>query len=137
MRKLLTVLAAALALSLGTVPTASAGSPHFIASATGVTATTGTSLTVAFKEAGLGDEDQVHVVLAASVQCVNPGGNDPQADNKRTVSVAGTFPVQNGHAVGALTLTPVLKPSCSPPMTLRFSGVTLTDVTSGITLRLG
>ena len=135
-RKLAIVLTAALAFVLALGGVASAGSPHFIGSATGITGTTATSLTVAFKEAGLGDEAQVHVVLSASVQCVNPGGNDPQAGNKTTLSVAGDFPVQNGRAEGELTLTPVLQPRCTPPMVLRFSDVTLTDETSGITLAL-
>lgn len=133
MRRLLVLLAALTAVTFGLAGPAVAGSPHFIGSATGITATTGTSLTVAFKEAGLGDEAQVHVVLSASVQCVNPGGNDPQAGNKQTFTVAGDFPVQNGKAEGELTLTPVLQPACTPPMTLRFSDVVLTDETSGIT----
>lgn len=136
MRRLLVLLATAATITLGLAGPATAGSPHFIKSATGITGTTATSLTVAFKEAGLGDEPQVHVVLSASVQCVNPGGNDPQAGNKQTFTVAGDFPVQNGQASGSLTLTPVLQPACTPPMTLRFSDVVLTDETSGITLAL-
>lgn len=130
MRRLALILAA-LVLGLGWAGTASAGSPHFIKASTGVTASAPGSLTVAFKEAGLGDEPQVHVVLSATVQCVNPGGNDPQAANKQTFSVSGDFPVQNGQATGSLTLTPVLKPSCSPPMSLRFESVSLVDQTSG------
>jgi hypothetical protein len=130
--------AALLAVSLVLLAAAPAlaGSPHFVQSATGITATTSTSLTVAFKEAGLGDEPQVRIVLSASVQCVNPGGNDPEATNKQTFTVGRDFPVQNGRAEGELTLTPVLQPACSPPMTLVFSDVVLTDETSGITLAL-
>lgn len=135
MRRLF-VLVAAFAVVFSWAGTASAGSPHFIKSATGITAVFGSSLTVSFKEAGLGDEAQVHVVLTADVQCVNPGGNDPAAGNKQTVSVAGDFPVQRGSASGELTLTPVLQPSCSPPMTLRFSNVSLVDETSGATADL-
>jgi hypothetical protein len=135
-RKLALVLFTALLGTLALGGVAFAGSPHFVKSATGITGTTATSLTVAFKEAGLGDELQVHVVLSADVQCVNGGGQDPQAGNKTTFTVDGTFPVQNGQATGELTLVPVLSPPCSPPMTLAFTGVTLTDTTNGITLAL-
>ena len=135
-RRTALTLVAAVAVVFGWAGTASAGSPHFIASATGISSTTASSLTVTFKEAGLGDEPQVHMVLSASVQCVNPGDQEPQAGNKQTASVAGDFPVQNGRASGELTLTPVLQPPCSPPMTLVFSDVTLTDETSGISTSL-
>ena len=135
MRRLAAIVAVALS-GLLFAGVASAGSPHFIGSATAITSVTANSLTVAFKEAGLGDEPQVHVVLSASVQCVNPGGNDPSAANKQTFSVAGDFPVQNGQATGSLTLTPVLRPACQPPMTLRFSDVVLVDQTSGAVAQL-
>jgi hypothetical protein len=127
---------AALLLVLAVPAAAWAGSPHFVLAATGVTEQTATSLTVAFKEAGLGSEPQVHVVLSAQVQCVNPGGQPPQAGNKQAFSVAGDFPVQNGRAEGSLTLRPVLQPACQPPMTLAFTDVVLTDTTSGISLAL-
>ena len=61
------------ALALGAlavaVPLAWAGSPHFVDST--VTATrSGDSLIVSGKEAGLGDEAQVHIVVTATALCI-------------------------------------------------------------------
>ena len=134
LRRALTALALAATLTLTAVP-AWAGSPHFVDDK--VTATTdGATLTVAFKEAGLGDEPQVHVVLTADAQCVNPGGNKPQAANKESFNAAGDFPVQNGRTEGELSLTATFQPSCSPPMSVVFSNIVLTDETSGISVSL-
>lgn len=108
-----------------------AGSPHFIGNAFSVTID-GNTLTVSGKEAGLGNEEQVHIVLSATAACVNPGGNKPQAANKQTVSAAGDFPVQNGQTEFTLTVTATFQPSCSPPMSVVFSNITVTDTTSGI-----
>src|SRR5215470_803725 len=75
--------------------TASAGSPHFVANT--VTASrTGNTLSITGKEAGLGDEAQIDIVVTATALCINPGGNHPKAVNKESVSAAGSFPVQNG-----------------------------------------
>jgi len=130
--------AAVLALAVGAfaAPVALAGSPHFIQSAFSVTRTDNT-LTVSGKEAGLGDEAQVHIVVTATAECINGGGNHPKAVNKTDVSAAGDFPVQNGKAEFSLTLTAVFQPSCSPPMTVRFTNVTVTDTTNGISKSLG
>jgi hypothetical protein len=113
------------------VQTAFAGSPHFVSNT--VTASrTGNSLTVSGKEAGLGDESQVHIVVTATAACINPGDHHPKAANKQSVSAAGDFPVQNGKAEFSLTVTATFQPDCSPPMTVVFSNVTVTDTTSGI-----
>ena len=61
----------------------------------------------------------------------------PKAANKESVSEEGTFPVQNGKANFELTLTASFKPECSPPMTVVFSDVTVTDLTNGISKNLG
>jgi hypothetical protein len=132
-RRILLILAVFAAVLM---PTAAwAGSPHFIASATSVTIS-GDTLTATFKEAGLGDEPQVHVVLSATAQCVNPGGNNPKAGNKQTFTAAGDFPVQRGQASGSLTVVAAFQPSCSPPMSVVWSDVILTDTTSGISVNL-
>ena len=127
---LLTVLALVTASLAVTV--AWAGSPHFIANAFSVTRV-GNTITVSGKEAGLGDESQVHVVLNATGLCINGGGNHPRAVNKTGVVAEGTFPVQNGKANFTLTGTAVFSPSCSPPMTVRFTDVSVTDTTNSIT----
>src|SRR5262245_47474885 len=97
--------AAALTLVLG-AQAAFAGSPHFV---TADASRSGATLSVAFKEAGLGNEPQVHVVLSATAQCINGGGKHPKAVNKESVSAAGDFPVQNGRAEGTLSVTAVFQ----------------------------
>jgi hypothetical protein len=119
-------------LAVGAVGTdaAFAGSPHFVGDIT--VTRTDNSLTVSGKEAGLGDEDQVHIVVTATASCINPGQKHPKAANKQDVSAEGDFPVQNGKADFSLTVTATFQPDCTPPMTVVFSDVTVTDETSGI-----
>jgi hypothetical protein len=114
------------------VPAALAGSAHFINNAFSISRSDNT-LTVTGKEAGLGDEAQIHVVLNATALCINPGGNHPKAANKESVSAAGDFPVQNGKADFTLSVTAVFQPDCTPPMEVRFTDVTVTDTTNGLT----
>jgi hypothetical protein len=134
-RRILTILVLAAALPLASATVAWAGSPHFVDDQ--LTATrSGDTLTVSGKEAGLGDEAQVHVVLTADVQCVNPGGNEPKAENKGDVIASADVPVQNGKAEFTLSGVGVTDPDCSPPMTLVYRNVTVTDETNGITVSL-
>jgi phage tail sheath gpL-like len=134
MRRFFVLAALALATAAVAVPLAWAGSPHFVK----VTATrTDNSLIVEGKEAGLGNETQVHIVVTATAECINPGGHHPKAENKESVSAEGDFPVQNGKADFSLTLTASFQPECSPPMTVRFSNVVVTDTTHGVSKSLG
>jgi hypothetical protein len=136
MRRLLLFVVVALSAAAVAVPAAWAGSPHFVSNT--VTATrTDDSLIVSGKEAGLGDEAQVHIVVTATAECINGGGKHPRAVNKASVSAEGDFPVQNGKAEFSLTLTATFQPECSPPMTVRFTNVTVTDETNGISRNLG
>ncbi len=130
MRRLLVFAVLALATAALAVP-AWAGSPHFIQSAFNVTRTDNT-LTVSGKEAGLGDEAQVHIVVTATAECINPGDHHPRAANKTSVSAQGDFPVQNGKAEFSLTLTATFQPDCSPPMTVEWTNVVVCDTTHGI-----
>jgi hypothetical protein len=131
MRRIFLFVGLALAAVAISAPVALAGSPHFVSNT--VTATrTDDSLIVSGKEAGLGDEAQVHIVVTATAVCINPGGNHPKAVNKESVSAEGDFPVQNGKAEFSLTLTATFQPECSPPMTVAFTDVTVTDLTNGI-----
>jgi hypothetical protein len=109
-----------------------AGSPHEVHDTT--LAISGSTLTASGKEAGLGDESQVHIVLTATAQCVNPGNNKPQAANKQSLSAEGDFPVQNGKTEFSLSVTATFQPPCSPPMSVAFSDITVTDTTNGIQL---
>lgn len=139
MSRLLTRLGlAALAVALGvlvTPGTALAGSAHFV-NDTVIATRVGDTLTVSGKEAGLGDEAQVHIVLTATALCINGGGNHPRAVNKADVTVEGDFPVQNGKAYFTLSVTAVFQPSCSPPMTVQYVDAAVADVTNGVFLAL-
>src|SRR2546425_4540494 len=135
-RRLWSLAVLAVLMAAVTIPPAWAGSPHFIANAFSATRADNT-LTVSGKEAGLGDEAQVHIVVTATAECINPGGNHPKAANKQSVAAQGDFPVQNGKADFSLTLTATFQPSCSPPMTVRFTNVTVTDTTNNISKNFG
>jgi hypothetical protein len=119
---------------LGIQP-AYAGSPHFVADTVSASRNANT-LTVTGKEAGLGDEAQVNVAVSATALCINPGGNHPKAVNKESVSASNTFPVQNGKANFSLQLTATFQPDCTPPMTVAFTNVVVTDTTNGISVNL-
>ena len=132
MRRLLVVVIAMFFASIIASPAAYAGSAHFINNAFSISRTDDT-LSVSGKEAGLGDEAQIHVVLSATALCINNGGNHPKAVNKASLNAAGDFPVQNGKADFTLSVTAVFQPSCSPPMTVQFTDVVVTDTTNGLT----
>jgi hypothetical protein len=97
---------------------------------------TNNTLTVTGKEARLGDESQVHIVVSVTAECINPGSHHPKAANKTSASTAGDFPVQNGKADFSLSVTATFQPNCSPPMTVVFTDVTVTDTTNGISVNL-
>jgi len=75
-------------------------------------------------------------VVSATALCINPGSHHPKAENKENVSSEGDFPVQNGKADFSVTLTATFQPECSPPMTVEFTDVTVTDTTNGISVNL-
>ena len=115
MRKssILTSFAAAAASVVLAAGPALAGNAHFIASATEITSS-GTELTVKFKEAGLESGStstiQVSAHLDMTVQCVN-GGNKVPSDPKKTtissdVSNSGEFTAaKNGNLTGSLSVS--------------------------------
>ena len=120
-------------LSVTTAGPAFAGSPHFISNTLQATLSAdGTTLTVSGKEAGLGDEAQVHIVVSATAACINGGGNHPKAVNKASFAAEGDFPVQNGKAEFSLDLTATFQPPCSPPMTVQWSNATVEDTTNSV-----
>lgn len=111
---------------------AQAGSPHFVG--TPVFTTSGSTITVTAKEAGLGNEPQIHVVLTAAATCLNNGGNNPQAANKTTVTAQADEPVQNGKADYSLSGTAVFDPAASGACSsVTWSDVSLTDTTNNLT----
>jgi hypothetical protein len=132
-RTFVTIATLAVMLILAAVP-ALAGNPHFVG--TPSVTRDGNNLIVSGKEAGLGNEAQVHILVTADASCINPGSNKPKAANKESFSAEGDFPVQNGKAVFTLTLTATFQPSCSPPMSVVWSDVIVTDTTNGISVTL-
>jgi len=110
-------------------PLAWAGSPHMV---TCTQTISGNTLTVDGKEAGLGDETQIHVELFATAQCINPGEHHPKAANKQSLNADGDFPVQNGQALFQLSVTASFQPECSPPMSVIFTDVSACDTEHGV-----
>jgi hypothetical protein len=94
----------------------------------------GTTLSASGKVAGLGNVEQIHVVLSADAACINPGSNKPQAANKESFSAEGDFPVQNGRAEFSLDLTAAFQPDCTPPMTVVWSNISITVTAPGVFL---
>lgn len=143
---LVPTLAAATAVTLAAGP-AFAGNPHFIKSQTSAHAE-GTSLIVAFKEAGLPSGSvqtiQASAHLDAEYSCVNGGGNIPN-DPKKTVvssdlSASGVFPAaKNGQLTGTLVITaPAAETALDCPggqtstlMSVAWSNVRVDDLTNG------
>jgi hypothetical protein len=109
--------------------TAWAGNPHFVSCSA---VEDGNTLSVNGKEAGLGDEEQIVVVVTATALCINPGGHHPRAVNKESVSAEEQVPVQNGKALFMIEVTATFAPDCSPPMTVDFTDISVCDTTNGI-----
>jgi hypothetical protein len=87
-----------------------AANPHFIGTPTATTS--GSTLTVKFKAAGLGNAPTADFTLTGtatvSSRCYTKSNNKPQAANKQetaSLSTTGSFPVRNGQTTGTLTLT--------------------------------
>jgi hypothetical protein len=131
-------------------PAALAVSPHFI-NASGTLNSNG-SLTVNFKEAGLGTNQLINYELTADATatyvCVNKGGANPSAQNKTTVSgpviATGTFSSgKNGNVTASLTVSPPPSDiSCPPGQSLQlasvsYSNATLTDTTNMVSISVG
>jgi hypothetical protein len=140
-----------MALALAAVP-ALAQNPHFIR-ASGSLNNDG-SLTVSFKETGLGDNQLIDYALTADATatyvCVNRGGGNPSASNKTTVSgpviATGTFAsTKNGQVTASLTVAPPGPGSFSCPpgqgtpqlAQVSYTNVVLTDTTNDVSISIG
>ena len=136
MRRILVVFAAVCAAAALAVPVALAASPHFIRAT--ATLNNDGSLTVSFKEAGLGTNQNIDYVASADATatyvCVNRGGANPSAQNKTTVSgpvsETGTFSSgKNGQVTTSLTIDPPPSDiSCPPGQSLELASVSYTNV---------
>jgi hypothetical protein len=107
------------------------------------------SLTVNFKEAGLGTNQLINYTLTADATatyvCVNRGGANPSAQNKTTVagpvSASGTFNSgKNGQVTASLTVNPPPSDiSCPPGQSLElasvsYTNIVLTDTTNNVSI---
>jgi len=129
MRRLLVLIFGALAAVVFAAGPALAVSAHF--NFANVTSVTSNSITVSFKEAGLGNSlDSVNISVSGSAECINPGSHHPKAANKTAESASGTFNVSNGQATGSLTMVATnISPPCSPPMVIAWTDLVVTDTT--------
>lgn len=131
-------------------PAALAVNAHFI-SATGTLNADG-SLTVNFKEAGLGTNQLIDYALTAdgtaTYVCVNKGGANPSAQNKTTVNgpviATGSFSSgKNGNVTASLTVDPPPSDISCPNgqrlelASVSYSNVVLTDTTNGVSIAVG
>src|SRR6266536_3458437 len=98
MRRTLILFAGLVAFSMLAQP-AFAGSPHFVGSPT--YSTSGNTVTVNAKEAGLGGES-IDVTLSGTAECINPGSHHPKAANKTGLSPPETMPLPNDHATSMI-----------------------------------
>jgi hypothetical protein len=104
-----------------TVSIVAAGNAHFVGNPQ--ISTSGGTLTVSGKVAGLGNIDQIQVDITADAECVNRGNKNPSASNKTSLAFGDQVPVQNGKANFSLSGTASFSPDCSPPMRIEFSNV--------------
>jgi hypothetical protein len=126
MRKSFIVATAAIAtLMLGATAAQATSNAHFVGTPTATR--NDSTLTISGKVAGLGQVEVITVTISGDVACINPGSKHPKAANKEALTGGADVPVQNGKANFSVTTNvPSIDPSCSPPMTLVFSNVTVT-----------
>ena len=138
-----------MALAIVAVP-ALAQNEHFVR-ASGTLNGNG-SLTVNFKEAGLGTNQNITYTLTADATatyvCVNRGGANPSASNKTAVAgpviSTGTFNSgKNGQVTASLTVSPPFEDIGCPPgqtqelASVTYTNVVLTDTTNNVSISLG
>jgi hypothetical protein len=107
------------------------------------------SLTVSFKEAGLGTNQLIDYTLSADATatyvCVNRGGGNPSAQNKTTVAgpVSASesfFSGKNGQVTASITVSPPPSDiSCPPGQSLElaevsYTNIVLTDTTNNVSI---
>jgi len=138
----------ALAALMCTVVISLAASPHFVGRVT-ATIDPGTgNLTVSWKEAGLGNNQNINYLATADATatyvCVNNGGQCPDAANKTTVqgpvSAPGTFNSgKNGTISASLTIEPPAATAFCPGgqtevlADVSYTNIQITDLTNNVT----
>lgn len=103
------------------------------------------ALVVNFDERGLGNGNIDYTLTAdrdALFACVNGGGKNPSAANKRTISdiagAGGSFESKNGRVIASLTTDPPSAGDFSCPsgqrlvlVSVSYTNIVLTDTTNG------
>ena len=150
MKRFLLALCAPLFIVLAIATPAQAQNEHFVRASGSLNANG--SLTVNFKEAGLGTNQLIDYALTADATatyvCVNRGGANPSAQNKTTVAgpviATGTFNSgKNGQVTASLTVSPPPSDiSCPSGQSLELASVSyinvvLTDTTNNVSIDLG
>jgi hypothetical protein len=123
-----------------------ADNPHFIRATAALD--NDDNLVVSWKEAGLGSNVVVQYTASADAtaefQCVNRGGQCPQASNKQSVegpvSATGAFSSgKNGQITASLTVEPPASTLVCPGnqhvevASITYSNISLSDDTNGVT----
>lgn len=144
MKKFVTTTAVLTSASLMAASAAVADAPKFHAVNSSVDS--GGALVVSFDQRGLGGDNVDYTLTAdaeATYACINGGGNNPSAANKRTfnaeVTAGGSFQVKNGRVQGTLTAGPPSAGGFSCPSGQRlvlagvsYTNIVLTDTTNGV-----
>lgn len=142
------ILVLATLVTLAIASAAVAANPHFVGKVKASISPEG-DVTVSWKEAGLGDNQNIDYLVGAEAtatyHCVNGGGQCPNAANKQTVEgpvgATGTFASgQNGQITASLTFGPPLPDPpdfCPSGQTatlteVSYSGIFVSDLTNGI-----
>jgi hypothetical protein len=110
---------------------AHAGGARFVSDAFSVSQS-GSTLTVAGKETGLGDQGEVRVVVTALALCIDGSGDRDETVRRTSAGVAGDVPVRSGRAEFSLTLMASFQPQCAPPLTVAFRDIRVTDITNDV-----
>jgi hypothetical protein len=143
MRKASNAVLAVVAMFALSATTVLADSAHFLYANASIDS--GGTLTVAFKDAGLGTgESSVAVTLTADAnaeyQCWNNGGKHPKAGNKETVAGplvnTDSFPVRHGQVTSSISVGPIGPGSFTCPsgqslflMSITYSNIVVSDET--------
>jgi hypothetical protein len=125
--------------------TLTAASPHFLRASASLDSSG--QLAVSFKEAGLGNNDiivEASADASATYYCINRGGKNPSAANKRTINQTVTdsevFSPKNGQLTASLRLEVPGPGDFSCPSGQRlvlgavsYANVAVTDITNDVT----
>ena len=132
------------ALTFGVYAAFATSGAHFFSTSSSVAGNG--ALVVSWDEAGVGQQLVSYTLTAdatALYACVNNGGHNPKASNKRSfagsVGGGGTFDPTNGRVRGSLTAGPLQEPSFTCPSgqtrilaQVTYTNIVLTDTTNNV-----